>query len=447
MNANLFWRGITPLTYALRGNRGYTYLMEMAARRAWTREQWEALQLEKLRALLQHCQAEVPYYRDLFREVGFEAREVQSVRDLEVLPVLTKDIVKVHGGRMIADNMRSRLRVHHTGGSTGVPLSFYRHRECEELGFAGVLRNFQGCGWTVGEPIAEFWGFQDSLNDMSRTKVLAKSMFSRFYHFNAFDLSEANSRVWLASLRRIRPTVISGYASTIYLFARHLKDAGVSLTGVKGIFTTAEPLFDFQRECIEEVCGAKLYNAYGSTEVLDVACECRCGSIHQRLDAAVVEFDASRVDTGYEMIQTSLNNYAMPYIRYRNEDLAEAVDGMCECGDSTPLMSAPSGRTFGNMTTPSGRVVHGQFFVKLLYDLCGVHQFQFHQTGTHEMVLRIVKSEAFEHTTTEHIDRAMERTREILGGDMDVRLEYMTEIPVTSRGKFLYTKNDTLEIS
>lgn len=447
MNANVFWRVATPLIYALKGNRGYGYLREMASRTEWTRQQWESLQLDKLRALLRHCQAEVPYYRDLFREVGLDVHKVESVRDLEVLPVLTKDLVKLHGDRMIADNMRSRLLVHHTGGSTGVPMSFYRHREYEELGFAGVLRNFMGCGWGVGEPIAELWGFQEAQNHASPAKTLAKAIVSRFYHFNAFDLSSDHAEEWLATLKRIRPTVLCGYASTIYLLTRYLKDAGAVLEGVKGVFTTAEPLYDFQRTCIEEVCGAKLHNAYGSTEILDVACECRCGRMHLRLDSAVVEYDRSRPDVGCELISTSLNNYAMPYIRYKNEDLAEPVDGTCECGDSSPLMSTPTGRTFGNMTTPSGRVIHGQIFVKLLYDVHGVDQFQFHQTGADELVLKIVKSATFDATTVEHVDRALERTREILGGEMAVRLEYMAEIPVTARGKFLYTKNDTLEIS
>jgi len=447
MSLNSFWSVATPLAYRLRGDRSFAYLGEMLSRRDWSAARLQELQLAKLKALLQHCQREVPYYQDLFRTTGFDPEAVSRLEDLRVLPVLTKNTVRANGDRLIAGSMRGRLRIHHTGGSTGIPLTFYRHQEYEELAFAGMLRDFHQCGWRVGEPIAQFWGVSGARQLGPRARLVRglKETASRFFRFNAFDVSPENTRLWHRRLQALGPAAWFGYASTIYLVCQHLAELRLGLPGaVRGVFTTAEPLYDFQRELIEKTLACKVYNVYGSTEVLDVSCECRCGRMHVRTDAAVVEYGEAAPGGGRELILTSLNNYAMPYLRYANEDLAEPVDGACECGDCSPLMSFPMGRTFGNFTAPSGQIIHGQFFVKLLYDVAGIERFQFHQVSKDEIVLKVVKGRAFSAETAARLAQAIERIHGIAGNDLRVRIEYTADIPATARGKFLYTKNDLM---
>ena len=367
MNASSLWRIATPLAYRLRGDRSYAYLDEMMARRDWSGARLRELQLAKLKALLAHCQREVPYYQDLFAQVGFVPDALTRLEDLRVLPTLTKAIVRANGDRLIARNMQGRLRIHHTGGSTGVPLTFYRHQEYEELAFAGMLRDFLQCGWRVGEPIAMFWGAPGAAQGGARSRFLlrVKEQISRTFRFNAFDISEENSRAWHRRLVAMGPAVWYGYASTIYLVCRHFAELHLELPGVRGVFSTAEPLYDFQRELVEKALGCKVYNVYGSTEVLDVACECRCGRMHVRPDSAIVEYGSAVPGGGRELVLTSLNNYAMPYIRYVNEDLGEPCDSVCECGDRSPLMSFPQGGR--SATSLLHRADHpGQFFVRLL---------------------------------------------------------------------------------
>ncbi len=443
--SNEFWRYVTPIAYRFRGDRSYVYLSELISSEKWTREQHLELQLRKLRELLAHCEAEVPYYREMFQEIGFKPEHVRSLRDLLVLPILTKDIVRREGGRMIARNYKDRLLIHHTGGSTGVPLTFFRHKEYEELGYAGVLRNFRECGWKVGEPIAQFWGFGKAQLDAGAFITEIKASVSRLYRFNAFDVSSEGVTRWCERLSRVRPTVLFGYASTIYLFARQVHESGLSLHGIKGIFSTAEPLYDFQREFIQQVLQAKVYNTYGSTEILDVACECSHGKMHLRTDSAVVEVEANQDGSGSHLIQTSLNNFAMPYLRYRNDDRGDLLEEDCDCGNHAPLMTFPLGRTFGNFSTPGGKIVHGQYFVKLMYDLVGVDQFQFHQVSLNRIILKAVKNAKFDAATAVRMDAALEQSKKMMGGDVEVKLEYMAEIPTTGRGKFLYTKSDVLK--
>src|SRR6186997_1212330 len=49
-------------------------------------------EVRALRRLLAYAGTNVPYYREVFRERGFDPRAVRSRADLESLPLLTRDI-------------------------------------------------------------------------------------------------------------------------------------------------------------------------------------------------------------------------------------------------------------------------------------------------------------------------------------------------------------------
>src|SRR5262245_3152711 len=53
-----------------------------------------AYQLRKLRALLEHCEREVPFYRESFRNAGIRARDVRTLEDLAQLPTIGREEVQ-----------------------------------------------------------------------------------------------------------------------------------------------------------------------------------------------------------------------------------------------------------------------------------------------------------------------------------------------------------------
>ena len=60
----------------------------------WPRERLETLQLDRLRNLLTKAQNDVPYYRDLFSSIGFNAEKISALAELKHLPFLTKPIIR-----------------------------------------------------------------------------------------------------------------------------------------------------------------------------------------------------------------------------------------------------------------------------------------------------------------------------------------------------------------
>ena len=52
------------------------------------------IQEKKLRVLINHAYQDVPFYQDLFNSVGIKPKDIKGLKDLQKLPILTKDIVR-----------------------------------------------------------------------------------------------------------------------------------------------------------------------------------------------------------------------------------------------------------------------------------------------------------------------------------------------------------------
>jgi phenylacetate-CoA ligase len=400
-----------------------------------------ARQLERTRALLQYCENYVPFYQRHFAQAGMRAADVKSWDDFGRIPVLTKEALREHREELVSTSVdRSSLLEHHSGGSTGVPLRFYRNHSYIEASEAGTYRNLLQCGWRPGEMIAFFWGANAKIDRMGRLEFVGRQILRRMFQFDPFRSGPTEMERWWRTWRRVRPRVVLGYASTIARFGQFLEAAGHRPAGVKGVYTTAEKLYSVQRRTIEQAFGARVFDCYGSSEVQNIASECPLGSMHINADFSVVETEPESKDGPRPLIVTSLKNFAMPLIRYRNEDCGRVLDERCWCGNGFPLMSLDVTRTSDNFRLPNGRVVHGEYFTHLLYGSEGVDSFQFHQTDVGRIVLRYVAAPLAD--PAHFIERAVAQVQDLAPGQLEVIAERVPAIAPSNAGKHRFTRSD-----
>jgi len=73
----------------------------------------EARALEKLRAIVSHAHAHVPYYRDLLRRAAVEPGEIRSITDLSRIPISRKaDLRPDPTGRVLADKLPASVEAY-----------------------------------------------------------------------------------------------------------------------------------------------------------------------------------------------------------------------------------------------------------------------------------------------------------------------------------------------
>lgn len=401
-------------------------------------------QLERIRALLAHAERTVPYYRETFRALGVRSEDIRTHDDFARLPVLTKDILRERKEDLVSEAVdRSMLLAHHSGGSTGVPVTFYRDRSYLDASDAGMYRNLEQCGWRPGEMVAFVWGFNDRLDAMSPLEFRVRQQLRRAWQFDPFKSGPEEMDRWVRTWRAIRPTVVHGYASTIARFAEHLLATGQGVDPIRGAFTTAEKLYPAQRASIERAFGCHVYDQYGSSEVQNIAAECPEGNIHVNADYCVLEVErGSALDEARPFLVTSLKQFAMPFIRYRNEDCGSLLDGTCACGRGFPLMRLDIARLSDNFVLPNGRVVHGEYFTHLMYGSEGIASFQFHQTARDRIVLRVVPGPGSTDSRAAAVRRSVEQVRALSTPPIEVAVEEVDAIPLSSAGKHRFTRSD-----
>lgn len=445
---SLVGRALFGATMRLRKSRALDIYRDIADAPRLPADDARALQLRLLGRLLDHAERTVPYYRELFREQGITARDVRTLDDFARLPVLTKDIIRERGADMVSEAAdRAALLAHHSGGSTGVPLSFYRDRDYLDWSDAGTWRNLAQCGWRPGDMLGFVWGYNAKLDAMPKWEFELRQYLRRSYQFDPFASGPDDFDRWVHVWRRVRPRAVLGYASTVARFAEHLNATGQTVPAALGVFTTAEKLYPQQRLSIAKAFGCSVFDLYGSSEVQNIAAECPAGSIHVNADYAVVETDEPPAPgMAAPLLVTSLRAYAMPFIRYRNEDTGTLVDGACACGGGFPLMRLDIARLSDNFVLPGGKVVHGEYFTHLMYGSAGVASFQFHQTAVDRIVLRVVPDASVANGAEGRAAAVRRSIAEIAKLSPDapvtVDVEEVDAIALSSAGKHRFTRSD-----
>ncbi len=449
MNSSLqrgpfFGRLLLALTCRLRGFDTLHQLAEIENAPFLPREKVRANQFKQLSDLLQHAESHVPYYREMFRSLGITSRDIRDFSDFSRLPVLTKDIIRERQRDLVRDDVPlATLEPHFSGGSTGVPLKFYRSRKYMAASDAGTYRNLQQCGWRPGEMIAFFWGSTDKLNRMPRWEFELRQHLRRSYLFDPFRSGEAEMVTWAQRMRSLHPTVILGYASTIARFAAFLESTHLSPPQLRGIFTTAEKFYQPQREVIERVFDCHVFDCYGSSEVQNISAECPQGKMHINSDFVVLEEEVTDGDSPRPFLFTSLKNWSMPFIRYRNEDCGYLSSESCSCGNNFSLMRLEIARTSDNFIFPDGRVVHGEYFTHLMYGGDGIANFQFHQTAIDRISLLIVPGPGDFEARQQQIRKAVDHVQSLCPPHpIHVEVRELDSIPLSSAGKHRFTRSD-----
>lgn len=423
-------------------------LRELERKQWLSTDELLALQWTKLKKLLSYAYESVPYYRSLFSDVGLRPDDINSAEDFARIPILTKEDIRKNMDRLTAPDFdRKKLIPNSTGGSTGENLKFYNDLSMNEYATADTLRCKRWLGVDIADKEVRLWG---SRFDIRRSEVLSiriKNNFMNDLYLSSYDLSVESMKRYVDKLVRYRPKLITGYASPLTVFANYLLENGMDRIRPQAIISSAETLFPHQREVIESAFGCKVFNRYGCREFGNIAHEC---PEHKGLHISVVrmylEFLQARkpVAPGQlgEIFVTDLDNYGMPFIRYRIGDLGVPSDRKCRCGRGLSLMERAEGRVYDIVTTPSGKRVAGTYWSFISRAVEGIKQFQVIQKQRNGVAFSIVPDNRFKSESLEYLKA---KIAEHCGEDFQVTFHIVDEIPLTGSGKFRFVISELQE--
>lgn len=415
--------------------------VELERRERWSPEAIQDWQIEQLRQILSHCAHHVPYYRALFRRVGFDPDRVKERSDLGVLPPLTKDLIRSHGQDLFADGVsQSDLKKGRTGGSTGEPTPFYLSRE-EAAWFEALVRRCRDwIGVRPGDRMVKIAG-RPYTSDWRRPFIqFVNTRLRNIRSLPAPYLSDSLLDSYIRALEKMRPPVLYGYPSAMELLSRRMLERDRRLPSVRVVWTSSESLLDHQRALIREAFGCEPFDGYGGGDA-PLAMECRAHQgLHVFQHARFIEVVDERglaVPAGGtgRVLVTLFFNRAWPYVRYDTGDLAEVMpeDRPCPCGVRLPRFRRIHGRTGDILVTPDGRratVANVTLVFGPIHDR--VRAYQFFQERPDEIEVRIVPTQTYSKETEEYIERSL---RLFLGCDVRLTFRKVDDIVLTPAGK------------
>lgn len=410
----------------------------------WPREKLLALQLQRMKGLLCHAYAHVPYYRARMDEAGFAPDRFTDLGDLARLPLLSKEDIRKNLADLLADNIPLADRhASETGGTTGVKMRFFRDNACLAPKEAARYRFERWTGWDFGEPMGLVWtAQQDYVGHWTWKAKIKNSLFERQAVLPAAILDSETIAGYISLLRRKKPTMIRAFSSPLCEVASHILKAGLSGFSLKGIVTTGEPLYPHQRETIEKAFNCEIFDSYRCREVGPIAQECEAhAGMHINAEALYVEIIPTTDmphDKGLgEVVVTDLLNYGMPFIRYRMGDLARLSGQCCPCGRGLPLLMDIAGRTADLLFTPAGKAITAGSLVLYLVDeapgLLG--QAQIIQDGVDHLLIKLTRQPP---PSPQVMDHQRNKVRELFGPNMRVDFDLVEAIPREPSGKYRF---------
>ncbi len=297
-----------------------------------SRDEVTALQLQRLRATLEHAYSHVPHYRSAFDRAGVHPSHLRTLGDLARFPFTVKlDLRENYPFGMFAVPREQVVRIHASSGTTGQPTVVGYTKNDIATWAQLVARSIRAAGGRAGDIVHVAYGYG------LFTGGLGAHYGAELLGCTVIPMSGGQTEKQVQLIRDLRPDIIMVTPSYMQVIIEQFVKLGLdpAASSLKvGIFG-AEPWTNAMRADIEARAGIDAVDIYGLSEVMGpgVASECI-----ESKDGPVIwedHFYPEIIDpvTGAvlpdgsegELVFTSLTKEALPIIRYRTRDLTRLL--------------------------------------------------------------------------------------------------------------------------
>ncbi len=316
-----------------------------------TREQIEALQVERLKETVKRCMNN-PFYKARLEKAGVTPENITSVDDIRRIPFTTKqDLRDTYPFGLASAPLTECVRLHSSSGTTGNPTVILHTQKDLDEWANQVARNL----WMVGLRPNDV--FQNSSGYGMFTGGLGFQYGAERLGMLTIPAAAGNSLRQIKFMTDFGTTALHAVPSYVTRLYEVMQEQGVDPrkdTKLKVLAIGAEPHSEEQRKRIEKMMGVKAYNSFGMSEMCGpgVGFECKeQNGLHFWEDYYIVEIvdpeTLEPVPDGEigELVLTSIRREAMPLLRYRTRDLTRVLGRTCPCGRNHVRLDRMKGRS------------------------------------------------------------------------------------------------------
>ncbi|MRR57265.1 MAG: phenylacetate--CoA ligase family protein [Deltaproteobacteria bacterium] len=410
----------------------------------WSRERLAELQGRRVRSMVAHAYASVPFYREVMDRRGLKPGDFRTADDLAKLPLISGEDLADGPERFLSrDYAGERSFCLATSGTSGRAKHVRYNPE--------ALFLMMACGHRQRTVLAHFLGKKFGYREMVvaphvsvgfqlREFYQARSWIPRRVDFTRGELPiVVRLEDSIRKLNSFKPELLRGNGSYIGVVFRRAHELRLAIHRPKAILYGATPIADYDRSLIETEFGIPVVSSYQSTEALRIAYQCeRKEGFHINMDHTAVRVidargEAAGPGESGDVVISNLVNRATVLLNYKQGDMAAMGRENCPCGRSLPTIERLQGRSGCIFRLPGDRIIHGVLLMEELQAIRGVAQLQIIQGDLRTFLVRVVCCSGAEWPTTRERVRAV--TLSILGADIALELVPVDCIPLEPGGK------------
>ncbi len=297
-----------------------------------SRDELQAVQLQRLQWSLQHAYDNVPHYKRAFDEKGVHPSDCKTLADLAKFPFTSKgDLRANYPFGMFAVPRQQVVRVHASSGTTGKP-TVVGYTQGDISRWADLMaRSIRASGGRPGDIIHVAYGYG------LFTGGLGAHYGAERLGCTVVPMGGGQTEKQVQLIEDFKPDLIMVTPSYMQVICEEFKRQGKDPREMSiqvGIFG-AEPWTDAMRKDIEAAAGIDAVDIYGLSEVMGpgVANECiesKDGPViwEDHFYPEIIDPQTGEVlpeGSEGELVFTTLTKEALPVIRYRTRDLTRLL--------------------------------------------------------------------------------------------------------------------------
>ena len=385
---------------------------------------------KKIRDLILHAVKTTEFYK------GYSAYS-----SLEEFPVVNKDTFRNNYDAFVSSTYRDAKdnRIMCTSGSTGTPLSMVQNKDkIDHNTAAGIFLGAAG-GYYIGmkQAFIRVW-----VNNVRKSRLQQTAENSLMMDSSKLD-GPAIEKM-LDVMRRQRVKCLIGYSSALGEISRYIdeNDVDTSKFCVISIIPISESMPTVVRDALKRQFGCKVMAWYSNEENGIMGIQTSDSEAYH-IDTESYYYEILKLDSDEpaedgelgRVVITDLYNYAFPILRYDNGDLAVAHHA--ENGGRVKLyLTELYGRRSDTIYDCNGNALTPYVITNNMWDVKGVKQFRFIQEDVKKYTLWLNGDENL-------IDKELilDRIKPYFGGEAEITIEMIDEIPVLNSGKRKYIEN------
>ena len=318
-----------------------------------SKKEIKEFQEKKLNKLLTYLINNSKYYRNLFKKNNIDINEINSIEDLEKIPVTTKEQLHKYNKEFICVPEKKIIDYTTTSGTLGEPitiiltendLNLLEYNEAISFATAGVNNN----------DIIQL----STTIDKQFMAGLAYFLGARKIGCGIIRTGAGSPELQWNSILKYRPTYLITVPSFLLKLIDYANENKIDLNNcsIKNAICIGESIRDqnfLENELSKKIksnWNIKLFSTYASTEMRAAFTECKYnkGGHHhpELLIIEVLDDDNNPIKTGEpgELTITTIAAEGMPLLRFKTGDIIKIHSSKCRCGRNTFRLSPVIGR-------------------------------------------------------------------------------------------------------